>query len=54
MNAIQFSRNSQNNQHGLPGKISKLKIIAIFTTKICTAFTYIILHQLKIRNSITM
>ena len=51
MYATQFSRNFPNNQHGLPGKISRLKIIASFTTKLCTAFTYNLLHQLRIRNS---
>jgi len=50
MYATQFSRNFQNNQHGLPGKISRLQIIASFTTKLCTAFTYSLLHQLRIRN----
>ena len=50
MYATQFSRNFQNTQHGLPGKIGRLKIIASFTTKLCTAFTYNLLHQLRIRN----
>jgi len=50
MYATQFGRNFQSNQHGLPGKISRLKIIASFTTKLCTAFTYNLLHHLRIRN----
>jgi len=40
----------QNNQHGLPGKIRRQKIIARFTTKLYTAFVYGLLQQLWIRN----
>ena len=50
MYATQFSRKFQKNQRDLPCKISRLKIIASFTTKMCTSFTYNLLHQLRIRN----
>jgi len=36
----------QNNQHGLPGKIRRQKIIARFTTKLYTVFVYSLLQQL--------
>jgi len=48
-NSIQ-SEFPHNNQHGLPGKIIRLKITASFTTKLCAAFTYKLLHQLGICN----